>query len=321
MDLATALTLQKSISNQFLFSRQKQLAYAGEDDDYGPSSDQDFVYEIFEDIFGVVVAGDQGSGYHLELLSERADILYMTPILEFFRVRPGDIVPVISSPFTLRSRKRPLEIGSSVSHRLNYIKGTLGCFVKDKDGETYILSNHHVLYNSDDYRDNFVVQPCAMEGGSANDVVGEYKESLAYFPSDINSFDAALAGPVQTAIKPKIPGINKAVKGTVKAENGQQVYKIGATTGITYGKISSLSANARVKIDDHKYDFVNQIRIQGFDNQFAIESPFSQPGDSGALILDLKSHKAIGLLFAGNEEGITLANPIQPVLEKLRVSF
>ena len=50
----------------------------------------------------------------------------------------------------LRSPHRPLTGGASVGPNLSAgdMAGTLGCFVKDSAGKTYILSNNHVLANS-----------------------------------------------------------------------------------------------------------------------------------------------------------------------------
>jgi hypothetical protein len=61
-----------------------------------------------------------------------------------------------------------------------------------------------------------------------------------------------------------------------------------------------------------------------FDDQMEIEGfgagPFSQGGDSGSLIFSSDTRQAVGLLFAGGEEGgadVTYANPIGAVLDAL----
>lgn len=43
--------------------------------------------------------------------------------------------------------------------------------------------------------------------------------------------------------------------------------------------------------------------------------PFSEPGDSGSLILDSPGTHPVGLLFAGDDSQ-TVANPIQSVLNR-----
>ncbi|HEY0667908.1 MAG TPA: hypothetical protein VGD22_07010 [Sphingobacteriaceae bacterium] len=318
MNLQKALRLQKVISNKFLFSREKSPVLASGDYNFSPS---ELVYDIFNDVLGVAIGGNEEFGYRLELLSD-VKSLYITPILEYFNESEKNIVHVLTTPFELRSRKRPLEIGCSVSHRLNQIKGTLGCFVRgNEDGNTYILSNHHVLYNESDLHDNFIVQPCYLDGGRSDDAIGQYYRSLSYYKSDINLYDAAIAGPISLDINWEIPKSGKLIKGTKPAQNLQKVYKIGAESDITFGKVTSLVTNVKVKIGGQKYDFGDQIRIQGFDSEFVRPRAFSKPGDSGSLIIDYETHAAIGLLFAGNDQGVTLANPIEPVLTKLGVRF
>ncbi|MGH6611815.1 MAG: hypothetical protein ACRECQ_16345, partial [Burkholderiaceae bacterium] len=64
-----------------------------------------------------------------------------------------------------------------------------------------------------------------------------------------------------------------------------------------------------------------QIEIEGLG-----DTGFSDGGDSGALIVDANG-LAVGLLFAGSEsggrngKGVTFANPIGTVLEKLKVEL
>ncbi len=55
-----------------------------------------------------------------------------------------------------------------------------------------------------------------------------------------------------------------------------------------------------------------------FSDQVVAEMD-SQPGDSGALILDL-NRKAVGLLFAGSDK-LTVFNRISTVLDRLEVEL
>jgi hypothetical protein len=67
--------------------------------------------------------------------------------------------------------------------------------------------------------------------------------------------------------------------------------------------------------------FDNQIEIEGSGNK-----AFSDSGDSGSLIVD-DQLRAVGLLFAGgdvggsNGKGLTYANPIDAVLDALKVDL
>jgi hypothetical protein len=62
-----------------------------------------------------------------------------------------------------------------------------------------------------------------------------------------------------------------------------------------------------------------------FEDQFEIQelsglkTPFSLGEDSGSLIVEYETNKAVGLLFAGNQSDETFANPINKVLDAFDV--
>jgi hypothetical protein len=78
-----------------------------------------------------------------------------------------------------------------------------------------------------------------------------------------------------------------------------EVYKIGARTGYTEGIIIGF-INHTVDYKGHlgQLNFFNSLNIAGNKG-----IPFSQPGDSGSLVFSKKSHKVVGLLFAGDNSG------------------
>lgn len=81
---------------------------------------------------------------------------------------------------------------------------------------------------------------------------------------------------------------------------GRQVYKVGATTFLTSGTIESLRVRSiRIKMADNRnYLYGDVILVRSADP----ERPFSEAGDSGALVYD--SHgRAIGTVIGG--KGLT----------------
>lgn len=114
----------------------------------------------------------------------------------------------------------------------------------------------------------------------------------------------------------KLKGMGK-LKGVgdVFVDEGTAVVKIGRTTGRTAGRVTAF------EIDNVTVRFDNQIEIEGEG-----DGPFSDGGDSGSLIVgaDLR---AMALLFAGsdqggaNGQGLTYANPLQSVLDALRLEL
>jgi hypothetical protein len=83
-----------------------------------------------------------------------------------------------------------------------------------------------------------------------------------------------------------------------------KVIKSGRTTGVTTGTITAIKVNGvRVNYADRGQPpkiatFNNCVEIVG-DNGI----PFSNPGDSGSVILEASTGKPVALLFAG--DGVT----------------
>lgn len=99
-------------------------------------------------------------------------------------------------------------------------------------------------------------------------------------------------------------------------ELGGTVYKLGRTTGLTRGEVTAIEVDGlRVEYDAGVLSFDNQFEIAPADG-----GPFSAGGDSGSLIVDSR-HRAVGLLFAGNDVNSTYANPLDAVFEILRIQL
>ncbi|UCE05415.1 MAG: hypothetical protein JSW07_17640 [bacterium] len=260
--------------------------------------------------------------------------------------------------FKLRTEQwRPAPGGVSIGHYA-ISAGTLGGFVKDNTTEeTLILSNNHVMANSNSASiGDPILQPGPADGGrnpqdriadlerfviiqftggpgngcflakTASGVLNVFAKILGSksrivptrIDAEINEVDAAVAKPISDdVITGDILDIG-VVTGTKAAEIGMRVRKSGRTTGTTTGIIQELSATVDVGYGGSRVArFENQIIVEG------INGPFSRPGDSGSLVVDdedLENPKAVGLLFAGSDS-ITVVNPIDRVLDLLSVQF
>src|SRR5690606_33049930 len=106
-------------------------------------------------------------------------------------VATGRIDAVRAAP---TDRERPAPNGYSVGHP-DITAGTIGAKVKDSSGNVYILSNNHVLANSNNASiGDPALQPGPFDGGTLADQIG----TLADFqPINIggsnNAMDAAIA--------------------------------------------------------------------------------------------------------------------------------
>lgn len=225
---------------------------------------------------------------------------------------------------------RPTPCGVSVGHPDNG-SGTIGCLV-ERAGNHYILSNNHVLANSNEANvGDPVIQPGPADLGQDPEdriaILEPYQEII--FPGDPgnpNRIDAAIAwvGPdIQTHVEPEIidiglPGVNP-----IDAEPGQFVQKHGRTTGHTIGCIQAIDVDIWVNFGSEQEGCRD--RYAWFEDQIEVVSvtadPFSCSGDSGSLIVVKYTHEPVALLFAVTEKSaLTFANPIDLVLQHYEVS-
>lgn len=229
--------------------------------------------------------------------------------------------PITTRAEYLRTRRRPLFPGLSIGHP-EITAGTLGTIVKDRnDGSFAILSNNHVLANSNRASPgDLCLQPGPVDRGTAGDVIGRLDRFVTV--QDGVEVDAAIARLEEPFENPLMIGGNLRLTGrTMTARRAIEVAKIGRTTGLTFGRISA------VALIDLEIGFGN--RLVSFDDQIEIRSPaaspFSAGGDSGSLVVDLQGN-AVGLLFAGTttrdgQTDITYVNPIDRVLDLLDVEL
>ncbi len=251
---------------------------------------------------------------------------------------------------TPTSRWRPAPGGVSIGH-YKITAGTLGAVVRDRaSGDRLILSNNHVLANSNDAAvGDPILQPGPTDGGStSSDVIAHLErfhpidfsqepgtcslansfaelgnaiasamgakhrvQAIYANPQAANLVDGAVARPVSdNEIKDEILNIG-VVSGTMEATLGMSVRKSGRTTGFTTGEITVLDATVNVSYGTG--------RVARFDNQI-VTGPMSQGGDSGSLVVAGDALKAIGLLFAGSDQ-TTIINPIQAVLDSLSITI
>lgn len=215
-------------------------------------------------------------------------------------------------------RIRPLQPGISIAH-VDVTAGTLGAFVQHS-GAPHVLSNHHVLVGGSGEVGDAIVQPGPADGGAApDDRIGTLATFVPLERGEPATVDAALATLADTGFESDYPG--GALTGTVSADGGEAVSKIGRTTGLTQGVVTA------IEIDGLLIDFGPEFGTLSFDGQIEVEStesgPFSQGGDSGSLVYTSEDVAALGLLFAGSDAGgsnglgLTYLNPIDVVLERL----
>lgn len=223
--------------------------------------------------------------------------------------RPTDVIAVGD----LAALARPVECGVSVAH-IDVTAGTLGCLVELADapeGDRYILSNNHVLADSNaGTPGDPILEPAPMDGGDPDDPIATLHRAVQiHFDGTPNEVDAAVAllnDP--NDVLPEIRHIGPPVVPPVGAALYQSVRKHGRTTGHTVGVIVDVSADIEVRFGRRTAPFVDQFAVVG------VGGAFSDGGDSGSLVVDAVDRNPVALLFAGGG-ATTFANPIDPVLD------
>ena len=236
---------------------------------------------------------------------------------------PTDVVEVgeVKALILLATEKkrtekwRPAPGGVSIGHKA-ITAGTLGGLVKDrKTGQIMILSNNHVLANSDmtttekAHKGDSILQPGKYDGGKdPADRIAKLERWIEINPFTANEVDCAVAVPLsESDVSAEILEIGP-VAGVGEPELGMKGQKSGRTTGLTQGEITDLKATIRVQYPDgYLITFKNQV----------LTTPMLEGGDSGSKFLD--SNRVLRLLgFAGSDK-VSCWNYISKVLEALKV--
>lgn len=305
-----------------------------------------------------------GQGYKT-IMGQKTDLLSLVVMVEkkipLKELNAKDVVPIFVDGYmtdvievgkikalSTTGRYRPAPGGVSIGHK-DITAGTLGCVVEDTtDGHKVILSNNHVLANSNmaEIGDE-VLQPGPYDGGSVSqDTIANLKRyQTIYFDGEVsecpvatgmakvlnglanlfksdtylqpltqqetlNYIDAAIAEPINPDdVLEEILTIGE-VNGHATGWVGMDVQKYGRTTDYNTDEILIQDAIIQVSYGDGKMAI--------FDKQL-VAGPMSAGGDSGSLVLNMDS-EAVGLLFAGSDTH-TILNPIEYVISALKIRF
>lgn len=253
-------------------------------------------------------------------------------------------------------RYRPAPGGVSIAH-VNVTAGTLGCLVQ-KNGVLYILSNNHVLANSNEASSSDpILQPGPHDGGQlSEDKIAELSDFVPIiFESDngngdgnddcptaglVISFSNALASMTGSNVRLhqyRIDAEASASENKVDCAIAEpdtpddvknEILQIGTIAGLQEatlnmevqksGRTTGLTEGVIEQVDVTARVNYGSNKVAVFTDQIMAGS-MSQGGDSGSVVLD-KENNLVGLLFAGSDT-TTLINRIQDVFDALEVSL
>jgi hypothetical protein len=208
--------------------------------------------------------------------------------------------------------------------------GTLGCFVRLANGRSALLSNNHIIAAENrGLRDNdrvfqpgntiatpadhiailtdFVdlrVSPMGATLRKGNVVYNEVDAGVAEIVKDVEWAQGYL--PSRRLVPPS---------GIANTQVGDEVFKVGCTTGLTYGEVTDVSTIVGpVNYHSGSVWFRRSFIIEGLNG-----TKFSDSGDSGSAIVRTDG-KIVGILYAGNGQQ-NYACPIDVILGNLNCTL
>lgn len=257
-------------------------------------------------------------------------------------IGPGNL-PLSNPPFHLRQvgQNRIYTCGSSISVGNMRDAGTVGCLVHNNNHEIFGLSNNHVTGSCNYAQIGMPIVAPGIADVVANGLhpftLGVHAAALTMLIGDpsvvpsVDNYDAAIFRILDPALISSYQGsFYDTPNRALTMLPGMEVEKVGRTTALTRGRvISQIFGPVSITYNASAYNFQGGVF---FEPMFIIEGAggliFSDFGDSGSLITSIDStgtRHAVGLVVgsmnSGNNQKLTLAAPIEPILQKLNVSL
>src|ERR1700752_110291 len=195
--------------------------------------------------------------------------------------------------------------------------GTFGALVR-RGTRRFLLSNNHVLAGENQLPIGApTFQPGFVDAGKPPNPgpiasLSAFRALESALPNSVDCAISEVSDPAlvtNSIIRIGVPN------GIAPAQSSMIVHKFGRTTGYRVGFVDATMMDVSVDYAIGTLTFSDQIIIKGLNGE-----PFSADGDSGALIVERNTSRAIGLLFAGSTSH-TIANHIGDVLQALNVSL
>ena len=286
-------------------------------------------------VVGTAVTGLPDGRAGVLILTQRAGIPGLPQVLDGVpvKVRVTGLIMALSDP---TQRQRPAPAGFSVGHP-SITAGTIGARARDALGRVYILSNNHVLANSNGASiGDPEYQPGPFDGGTSADQIATLSDFqlITFGPTSSNTMDAAIALSSTSLLDNAVPSDdgygmpNATIYGDADGDGlfddrnallGLNVQKYGRTTRLTHGQITGVNATVTVCYAVSGFTCTKSARF--VDQLIISPAGFSAGGDSGSLIVtDDENVNPVALLFAGSAS-VTIANRIDLVLSRFGVTI
>lgn len=224
-----------------------------------------------------------------------------TDVVECLNVWPSpESAEQMAAEVKTKQPQTPVLVGGlSISNQFDNGYGTLGVVILSNSVPT-ALSCAHVMVYPPSQPGQGVIEPGKNQGGTyPADSIG----LVTFSRYGLNNVDAALV-PILSS-RPSSLGVVQNI-GTVRDYGstfiGQQVGKMGATTALTQGWVTSTTLMWRYTTSLGTITLDNQIRVDGTGG-----STFALPGDSGSAVINGGLYM-VGMVVSGVPNQFTVCN-------------
>jgi len=304
MKFESVMSLREEI-NMMLLPRLDALPDQGEDESY------------LTHAIGLGVASHRKGDYRLAVRTQSHDD-ELRPLVEAITRRArGEVDLRYVDIVRAESRARPIVPGASINAP-GTGAGTLGLFVRDRvDGATLLMTCMHVVAASAGSAVGApVLQPAELDGGeSARDVVATVRRhghltgrapmdcAIAHVHREVECQHSPMSGWCDGRFAPVDPTLI-----------GVPVRKLGRTTHESAGVVSGIEVEISVRFDSAIVRFANLVEVS------TAVGAFSARGDSGSLVVETATGRAVGLHTAGSRHA-SYSQAIGPLLDHFSVDL
>ncbi|MBV7417890.1 S1 family peptidase [Comamonas sp. CMM03] len=232
--------------------------------------------------------------------------------------------------------------GSSVSVGNNREAGTLGCLVKDANGDLFGLSNNHVSGACSYAPIGLpVMAPGILDVTPGNPypfTIGVHHTNLPMLfgdPSGVDHTQNSDAALIRITAPQLISSMQRGSYDTptsvANLTTGMKVEKVGRTTGHTHGTImGEIVGVIPVNYVAQQYGFSGPAYFENVFVAYGIGDVFSDGGDSGSLVTHVDANgkrHAVGIVFAGSTDSSaaggkrSLILPLRSILTRFNVEL
>jgi hypothetical protein len=174
--------------------------------------------------------------------------------------------------------------------------GTLGCFLQDRAGKRYLISNCHVLspHNRGETGDHIFLEGTGPERGDRH-IARLTKFIPLRYDGGGNKVDVAVAE-LEADVEPDYSALTAAgikLGDPVDPQQGDEVLKVGRTSGLTRGVITQPKTSMDMTLGgSERLVYEECCEVVGITG-----SEFSLAGDSGAVIIRARDGRVVAHLF------------------------